>query len=152
MKELTDAIHQAGGKAGIQLWQGSLAVGLDQTAQILMASDMPMGPDITLPGISIEQIHEVVECYGKAAARAVKAGFDCIEFHYVHNYLPHSFLSGGINHRTDDFDNPKVHADVSKAQKVVFVTGASGIMGQETIKQLLARSNRFKVLICSSIR
>lgn len=145
MKELTDAIHQAGGKAGIQLWQGSLAVGLDQTAQILMASDMPMGPDITLPGISIEQIHEVVECYGKAAARAVKAGFDCIEFHCVHNYLPHSFLSGGINHRTDDFDNPKVHADVSKAQKVVFVTGAFGIMGQETMKQLLARSNRFKV-------
>lgn len=103
MKELTDAIHAGGGKAGIQLWQGSLAVGMDQTAQILMASDMPMGPDITLPGMTVGQIQEVVECYGKAAERAVKAGFDCVEFHCAHNYLPHSFLSGGINHRTDEY-------------------------------------------------
>ena len=103
LKNLTDAIHEAGGKAGVQLWQGSLAVGMDQTAQILMASDMPMGEGITLPGITKEQISEVVECYGKAAARAVKAGFDCIEFHCAHNYLPHSFLSGGINHRTDEY-------------------------------------------------
>lgn len=103
MKELTDAIHAEGGKAGVQLWQGSLAVGLDQTAQILMASDTPMEEGITLPGITVEQIKEIVECYGKAAKRAVEAGFDCLEFHCAHNYLPHSFLSGGINHRTDEY-------------------------------------------------
>lgn len=103
LKSLTDAIHAAGGKAGLQLWQGSLAVGMDQTAQILMASDMPMGPGITLPGITKEQIAEVVECFGKAANRAAQAGFDCVEFHCAHNYLPHSFLSGGINHRTDEY-------------------------------------------------
>ena len=32
LKRLTDAIHKAGGNAGIQLWQGSLAVGMDLTA------------------------------------------------------------------------------------------------------------------------
>ena len=58
LKELTDAIHEAGGKAGLQLWQGSLAVGMDRTAQILVASDMPMGPGITLPGVTKEQIAE----------------------------------------------------------------------------------------------
>lgn len=103
LKKLTDAIHEEGGKAGIQLWQGSLCVGMDQTAQILMASDMPVSAEMTLPGMTVNQIHEVVECYGKAAARAVQAGFDCIEFHCAHNYLPHSFLSGGINHRTDEY-------------------------------------------------
>ena len=103
MKRLTDAIHAHGGKAGIQLWQGSICVGMDQTAQILVASDMPMGPGLTLPGMTVEQIHEVTECYGKAAARAAKAGFDCVEVHIAHNYLPHSFLSGGINHRTDEY-------------------------------------------------
>ncbi|MDO5100911.1 MAG: FAD-dependent oxidoreductase [Eubacteriales bacterium] len=103
MKKLTTAIHAEGGKAGIQLWQGSLAVGMDQTAQILMASPMPVSPEITLPGMTIDQIEEIVDCYGKAAARAVQAGFDCIEFHCAHNYLPHSFLSGGINHRTDEY-------------------------------------------------
>ncbi len=103
MKELTDAIHAEGGKAGVQLWQGSLAVGLDQTAQILMASDMPVAPGVTLPGMSVPEIEEIVACYGKAAKRAVEAGFDTMEFHCAHNYLPHSFLSGGINHRTDEY-------------------------------------------------
>ncbi len=103
LKDLTDAIHAEGGKAGLQLWQGSLAVGMDQTAQILMASDTPLGPDLIVPGINRDQIKEIVTCYGTAAERAVKAGFDCIEFHCAHNYLPHSFLSGGINHRTDEY-------------------------------------------------
>lgn len=106
LKQLTDAIHEEGGKAGLQLWQGSLCVGMDKTAQILMASDMEVAPGVTIPGITVEQIKEIVDCYGKAAARAVAAGFDCIEFHCAHNYLPHSFLSGGINHRTDEYGGP----------------------------------------------
>ena len=103
MKKLTDAIHDAGGKAGIQLWQGSICVGMDQTAQILVASDMPVSPEMTIPGITVEQIREVTECYGAAARRSWEAGFDCVEIHMAHNYLPHSFLSGGINHRTDEY-------------------------------------------------
>lgn len=102
-KKLTDAIHEAGGKAGIQLWQGSLAVGMDQAAMVLLASDMPVSPEMTLPGMTIEQIKEIVDCYGEAARRAVQAGFDCVEFHCAHNYLPHSFLSAGLNHRTDEY-------------------------------------------------
>lgn len=103
MKNLTDAIHEEGGKAGLQLWQGSICVGMDPTALILVASDMPVSAEMTISGITKETIREVVECYGKAAARAVKAGFDCVELHMAHNYLPHSFLSGGINHRTDEY-------------------------------------------------
>ncbi|MDR3284253.1 MAG: FAD-dependent oxidoreductase [Treponema sp.] len=103
LKQLTGAIHSAGGKAGVQLWQGSLAVGMDQAAMILLASDMPVSAEITLPGVTIEQIKEVVDCYGKAAKRAAEAGFDCVEVHMAHNYLPHSFLSGGINHRQDEY-------------------------------------------------
>lgn len=102
-QRLTEAIHEAGGKAGLQLWQGSLAVGMDPEAQILLASDMELSPGVVTPGISRELIEEIAVCYGKAAGRAVKAGFDCVEFHCAHNYLPHSFLSGGINHRTDEY-------------------------------------------------
>ena len=103
LKTLTDAIHAAGGKAGLQLWQGSLAVGLDKTAQLLVASDMHVSPEMIIPGITTEQIEEIVQCYGAAAKRAVEAGFDCIEFHCAHTYLPHSFLSAGLNHRTDEY-------------------------------------------------
>ena len=62
LKQLTDAIHEEGGKAGLQLWQGSLCVGMDQTAQILMASDMEVAPGVTIPGITVEQIKEIVRC------------------------------------------------------------------------------------------
>lgn len=101
-KKLTDAIHENGGKAGVQLWQGSIAVGMDPKAQILVASDMNFGA-YTIKAVTKEQIAEVVNCYGKASARAVKAGYDCLEFHLAHNYLPHSFLSGGLNHREDEY-------------------------------------------------
>ena len=100
---LVDAIHAAGGKAGVQLWQGSIAVGMDPKARMLVASDMPLAPGLTLPALTHEEIDEVVACYGAAAHRAREAGYDCVEFHCAHNYLPHSFLSGGINHRTDEY-------------------------------------------------
>ncbi len=102
-QRLTQAIHEAGGKAGLQLWQGSLAVGMDSEAQILLASDMEMSPGVVSPGISSALAGKIAACYGKAAGRAVKAGFDCVEFHCAHNYLPHSSLSGGINHRADEY-------------------------------------------------
>ena len=103
LKQLTDAVHEAGGKAGIQLWQGSIAVGFDPAAVMYVASDMPVSAEITLPGVTVDQIHYIADCFGKAAARAAKAGFDCVEFHCAHNYLPHSFLSAGLNHRTDEY-------------------------------------------------
>lgn len=96
------AIHENGGKAGIQLWQGSIAACMDPKAQMLVVSDMNFGAYM-IKAITKEQIQEVIACYGKAAARAVEAGYDCLEFHLAHNYLPHSFLSAGFNHREDEY-------------------------------------------------
>lgn len=101
-RTLTDAIHAAGGKAGIQLWQGSIAVMMDPKAKMFVVSDMNFGTH-TVPAITQGEIHEIVECYAKAAKRSVDAGYDCIEFHCAHNYLPHSFLSAGFNHRSDEY-------------------------------------------------
>ena len=101
-RRLADAIHGEGGRAGIQLWQGSIAVVMDPKAQILVPNEMTVH-GFTIPGITVEQINEVIDCYGKAAARCVEAGYDCIEFHCAHNYLPHSFLSAGLNHRDDEW-------------------------------------------------
>lgn len=56
-KKLTDAIHENGGKAGIQLWQGSIAVSMDPKAQVLVVSDMNFGP-YTIKAITKEQIHK----------------------------------------------------------------------------------------------
>lgn len=101
LKKLCGAVRAAGGRTAIQLWQGGLAVASDPQAQILLPSDMPLSPEYTVPGIAEERIQSVIEAYGQAARRVVEAGIDAIEFHCAHNYLPHSFLSGGINRRAD---------------------------------------------------
>ncbi len=103
LKRFTDAIHEAGGKACVQLWQGGMVVaGLDRSAQIIMPSDTPAG-DFVIPGATVETIHEVVQAWGTAARRAVEAGFDTIEFHAAHGYSPHAFLSAAMNRRTDEY-------------------------------------------------
>lgn len=44
-------------------------------------------------------------------------------------------------------DDETFMQDIIAGPKTVFVTGATGTMGQETVKQLLARSPRFKVRV-----
>ena len=104
LKKLADAIHQAGGKAGVQLWLGGFAVASDREAMIVVPCDTPIqGTDYVIPGASLELIKETVEAYGEAARRAVLAGYDTIEFHAGHNYVPHTFLSPYFNKRTDEY-------------------------------------------------
>lgn len=104
LKELSDAIHKAGAKAGVQLWLGGLAVASDPEAIIMIPSDMKVpGSEYTIPGMTIEAIKEAVKAFGEAAKRAVQAGYDCVEFHAGHNYVPHTFLSAAFNHRTDEY-------------------------------------------------
>lgn len=60
-------------------------------------------PDGTIPGMTLEDIHFVIEEVAAATRRAVEAGYDLIEFHCGHNYLPHTFLSKAFNKRTDQY-------------------------------------------------
>lgn len=48
----------------------------------------------------------MVETYGDAAKRAQQAGFDAVEIHASHGYLPAQFLSAHANKRTDAFGGP----------------------------------------------
>ncbi len=111
LRKLNDAVHAAGGKTCVQLWQGGLAVASDQAVQVLVPNDMPVSAEYTIPGITEERLYSIIDAFQAAAKRAVEAGFDCLEFHCAHNYLPHSMLSGGLNHRTDgwggSFENRK---------------------------------------------
>ncbi len=105
LKKLADAIHEAGAKAGVQLWLGGSAVMFsgDTDVSVVLPSEFKVGDDYVIPGASIEVIKECIAAFGKAAKRAVQAGYDAIEFHAGHNYTPHSFLSGAFNKRTDEY-------------------------------------------------
>lgn len=103
LARMTDAIHRAGGKASIQLWQGGINVMWDESAEVLVPSDFPLGDDVVISAMNAEKIEEVIEAYRQAARRAVEAGFDTMEFHAAHTYLPHTFLSQAFNHRNDEY-------------------------------------------------
>ncbi|MBN9376658.1 MAG: FAD-dependent oxidoreductase, partial [Cellulomonas sp.] len=104
LRRFTDAIHAAGGRTAVQLWQGGLAAwGFDPAhLELISPSGLPT-PAGLVPGSTPEKIAEVVAAWGAAAARAVEAGFDAIEFHCAHNYSPHAFLSPALNQRMDEY-------------------------------------------------
>lgn len=56
----------------------------------------------TVEDLSIEDIKQIVEDFGAAAARVKTAGFDCIELHCAHAYTLSSFLSL-LNKRRDEY-------------------------------------------------
>lgn len=92
LKKLTDAVHEAGGLIGVQL----LHAGLVATGKVKNV--------MSTQAMTIDDIKMVVEAYKKSAKYSVDAGFDFIEFHAAHTYLPHEFLSAGLNRRTDEYN------------------------------------------------
>ena len=52
--------------------------------------------------LSLEEVKEIPELFGRAASRAREAGFDAVELHFAHAYTMASFLSR-YNRRKDDY-------------------------------------------------
>ena len=51
--------------------------------------------------LTIEEIHQLIEDFGRAALRAKTAGFQVVEIHGAHGYLITNFLSPFTNQRKD---------------------------------------------------
>ena len=53
--------------------------------------------------LTIDEIKNIIEDYGTAAANAMRAGFDGVELHASLGYLPNQFLTESSNQRTDQY-------------------------------------------------
>jgi len=110
LKNLTDAVHKAGGKASIQLTHCGFF-----SSNKCLNSDKPLGPSRVLNAygimsgnafsraMTIEEIHQTISDFAKAAVFSRDAGFDAIEIHMGHGYLLSQFLSPGTNKRKDKY-------------------------------------------------
>ena len=111
-------IHAQGGVAGIQLahagrkastarpWEGGSKVTEQQGgwSKVVAPSAIAFAPNYPMPiALSVEGIAEAVAGFGKAAQRALDAGFRVIEIHAAHGYLLHEFYSPFSNRRTDQY-------------------------------------------------
>lgn len=105
LREFTDTMHAAGSKASAQLGHAGVVANKKITGQQGMAPSRFLNPTSFQfsRGISVAEIREATRQFADAAEFAVEAGFDAIELHFGHLYLPSSFLSPWINKRKDEY-------------------------------------------------
>jgi len=112
-KQVTKAVHDAGGKIVLQLWHvGRIS------APMFLNGDLPVAPSAIKPAghvslvrpeqefvtpraLETEEIPGIVAAYRLGAENAKKAGFDGVEIHGANGYLLDQFLQDSTNKRTD---------------------------------------------------
>lgn len=115
-KQVTQAVHAAGGRIVLQLWHvgrishPSLQPG--GAPPVAPSAIKPDGQALTLEGLKpfvtpraleLREIAGIVEEYRTGAANALSAGFDGVEIHAANGYLIDQFLRDKTNQRTDEY-------------------------------------------------
>jgi 2,4-dienoyl-CoA reductase-like NADH-dependent reductase (Old Yellow Enzyme family) len=114
-KQVTAAVHQAGGRIFLQLWHvGRIS------DPLFLNGDQPVAPSsikpaghvslvrpvkeyVTPRALDLEEIPGIVAAYRKGAENAKKAGFDGVEIHGANGYLLDQFLQDKTNQRSDAY-------------------------------------------------
>ncbi len=122
LRRIVDFVHECGTAVGIQLghsgrkaragrpWEGGRPLGPEcgvtdwDDWELVAPSAIAADDKSPVPrALSTAEVGEVVQAFGRAAARACKAGFDTVEIHGAHGFLVHEFLSPQANQRTDQY-------------------------------------------------
>ena len=120
-KEVTTAVHDAGGLIFAQIWHAGRA----SNVQIQIGAQPPVSsvdtqanaktfgfdedgnagliPQSKPRALRTEEVARVIQDYVIAARNAVEAGFDGIEIHGANGYLVEQFINGALNTRTDAY-------------------------------------------------
>ena len=110
LKELTNAVHNAGGKASVQLTHCGF---FSRNKNI--RGKKPLGPSRVLNAygimsglafsraMTIQEIRQTTMDFARAAEFSRLAGFDAVEIHMGHGYLLSQFLTPRINKRKDNY-------------------------------------------------
>ncbi|MAQ71548.1 MAG: alkene reductase [Alphaproteobacteria bacterium] len=115
-KEITDAVHEEGGKIFLQLWHvGRISHTSIQpdgknpvSASAIQADTKTFTQEgyqqVSMPeALSVDGIKQTIADFKKGAELAKKAGFDGVEIHGANGYLIDQFLRDGTNKREDQY-------------------------------------------------
>lgn len=114
-REVTDAVHQAGGKIFLQLWHvGRVSHPDFLNGELPVApSALPVESEVHTPlgkkkietprALELDEIPNVINQFRRGAENAKVAGFDGVELHGANGYLLDQFLRDGSNRRTDQY-------------------------------------------------
>lgn len=102
-------IGHAGRRASaVRPWDGAVPIretgGAEPAWQTVGPSPVPERDGYPVPReLTVPEIEDVIDAFGRATVRSLAAGFDIVEIHGAHGYLIHSFFSPVSNRRTDSF-------------------------------------------------
>jgi len=143
-REITKAVHEAGGRIMLQLWHvgrishPSYLDGATPVAPSAIPAEghvsllRPKQPHPTPRALETEEIPGVVAAYREGAENAKRAGFDGVEIHGANGYLLDQFLQDGTNRRTDRYggsieNRARLMLDVTDACIEVWGPGRVGM-------------------------
>ncbi len=150
-RQVTDAVHNAGGKIYAQLWHtGRVGHSIDRGGELPVAPSAiaiqgqqhytTQGPkDYETPrALATEEVKQIVLDFRQAAVNAKEAGFDGVELHGAFGYLPNQFLVDGSNHRTDEYggsieNRSRFMLEIMRALRDVWTNGQVGVKLSPTI-------------------
>ena len=115
-RQITDAVHAAGGKIIVQLWHvgriSHVSLQPGGLAPVSSTNRPAIGKTFTSAGfvdcstpraLRTDELPDLVQTYRHAARCAIDAGFDGVEVHGANGYLLEQFLRDSINDRTDAY-------------------------------------------------
>ena len=140
-RQVTDAVHHAGGKIVAQLWHMGRLVHPDLGGGQPVSSSATKAPDFahTYEGkkpnveareLTRDDISRIVGEYATAARNAIAAGFDGVQVHGANGYLVDQFLRDGANFRTDEYGG-SIENRLRFATEVLEAVG--GVIGMERV-------------------
>jgi len=144
-KMISDAVHPYDTKLFAQLWHnGHHTHSRISQLPVQSASSVPSPAIGEVPKeLEEEEIQEIVQQYAQAALRLKKGGFDGVEIHAGHGYLPQQFLSPYSNRRTDKYGGSlenRMRFSVEIIEAVREATGEGFVVGLRTSADELVES------------
>ncbi|GAA4060396.1 alkene reductase [Actinomadura miaoliensis] len=143
-REVTDAVHAAGGRIFAQLWH----VGRMTHPVTLPDGELPLAPSpvriehqqiftkdgwldhVTPRAMTTAEAEATIAAFAAEARNAVRAGFDGVEVHGANGYLVQQFLAENTNRRTDRFGGSltrRLRFAVEVVEAVVAEVGAERV-------------------------
>ncbi|MBF6214872.1 alkene reductase [Nocardia puris] len=143
-REVTDAVHAAGGRIFAQLWH----VGRMTHPLVLPGGATPLAPSpvritgsriftdqglvehVTPRAMTTSEADATIEHFAAEARNAIAAGFDGVEVHGANGYLIQQFLAENTNRRTDRYGgsrNGRLRLAVDIVTAVAAAVGAERV-------------------------
>ncbi|MBO0843446.1 MAG: NADH:flavin oxidoreductase, partial [Nocardioides sp.] len=128
LRRLTSAVHATGAKVSAQIGHAGPVANAASNGSPSLAPSRSFNPlSMTFNREAThEDIVRIVAAHAQAATYATEVGFDCIEVHLGHNYLPSSFLSPKLNKRKDEYGGSLVNRAEFPRRLVEAVRNAAG--------------------------